>query len=213
MNITFNNNGVPYHFGDDSCGGGKHLSIRYREVADIQLSSSKTQEKQQKGFLGRLLGGFEKLTETYAIIITYYPSWYDKTKTERKTIAITSSEAESAKAVVAFVKGNIAVRITKAQVDNAKLEQAKKIDTVDVINENGEIEKVWRRQTFFGDTVLVADGGTAYHTHADCFESWLDSYKAGFKHWKKISLADAKAQGYTPCRMCDKYYDFDTDEE
>ena len=209
MNITFNNNGLSYRFGDNSCGGGKHLSISYRDVVAISLNNSQP-EAQPKGFWGRVFGSAP--TITYTIIITYYPSWHDKTKTADKVIAVTTGEVEQAKVVVEFVNNHIAERIMQAQIDNEKLEQAKKTDTIDVMNENGEIEKVWRRQTFFGETVLIADGGTAYHTHADCFESWLDSYKTKFNCWKKISLADAKAQGYTPCKKCEKYYDFDDEE-
>ena len=156
-----------------------------------------------------MLSAVKKITETYTIVITYYPTWHDKSKTDNKVITVTLSEIEQAKAVVDFVNNYIIERVKKAQTDNKKLEQAKKTDTVDVINQNGEVEKVWRHQTFIGDTVLIADGGTAYHTHADCFESWLDSYRANFKCWKKISLVDAKADGYTHCKKCEKYYNFD----
>ena len=209
MNIVFNNNNIPYRFSDDSCGGGKHLSIRYREVVSIRLDYSQPQSN-QKGFFGRLFGSTP--TPIYTIVITYYPTWHDKTKTDNKVIAVTSSEVQQAKEVVDFVSNDIAKRIKQAEIDSAKQEQTKKTDTIDVTNENGEIEKVWRRQTFFGNTVLIADGGSAYHTHADCFESWLDSYKAKFTGWKQISLADAKAQGYTPCKKCEKYYDFEDEE-
>ena len=217
MNCTFNNNNVPYSFGKDSCGGGKHLLINYRDIASICLNSSKTKNTQQNSFLKRLLHGVEKITETfietYTIIITYYPTWHDKTKTNDKIISIASNEVEQARLVVDFVNNYIAELSKQKKINDAKIEQAKQTDTVDVVDENGKIEKVWKRQTFFGDTVLTAEGGNAYHTHADCFESWLDSYKSAFKGWKKISLANAKEQGYTLCKLCEKYYDLGEDEE
>ena len=128
-------------------------------------------------------------------------------------ISVTSSEIRQARAVIDFVNNYIAEQNKKSQIDDAKLEYAKKNDTIEIVDLDGNIEKVWKRETFFGDIVLVADGGTTYHTHADCYESWKDSYKANFKCWKKISITDAKSQGYKLCRICERYYDFaDSDE-
>ena len=211
MDYTFNNNGLPYHFGDDSCGGGKHLPIRYNNVTAIQLQGYTPPSQQKRGFFDRLFGSTVKQSEC-SILITYYTSWYDKTNTSDKVVKVLPNEIEQAKTIVLYVNDYIHGLTERQQIEKAKIEQAKKTDTVDVICDDGTIEKIWKRETFFGDIVLIADGGTAYHTHADCYESWKAAYQRNFKGWKKISLRDAESSGYTPCRMCEKYYDFDDTE-
>ncbi len=81
-------------------------------------------------------------------------------------------------------------------------------DPLLIIGLDGKEKEIWRRQTYFGDVVLISDGGRTYHTHADCFEEWEDEYFDKFTGWKEVSLKEVRKKGYRECRYCEKYYDF-----
>ena len=206
--ITFDNNGAPYTFSDHSCGGGKHLSIEYSDIVSIQIKADNS-PSQDKGLGKFLKNAISKIIPKYVIQINYYPSRYNRNSVSTKIVYLKSNEIEQAKSVVAMVEKALMQQKRREEENRIKLEQSKKTDTVDCIDENGNHTKIWKREFLTGDYVLVADGGKTYHTHADCFESWKDWMRAKFKGWKKISLAEAKAQGLTACKLCEKYYDFD----
>ena len=207
-NITFENNGVPFTFSDRYCGGGKHLMIDYSNVVAICLNVDI--EKRGIGFFKRVIS---KLIPKYIIQIDYYSSSFNRDKISSKTIQIRSNEIEQAKTAIKMVENIIAQIKRQHEAEQIKLEKARQSDTIDCIDENGKHTKIWRRECMVGKYVLVADGGKTYHTHADCFESWKDWMRERFTGWKKISIDEAKAQGLTACKLCEKYYDFDEEDE
>lgn len=206
-NVTFENNGAPFTFSDRSCGGGKHLMIDYSNIADIRLTSDSSHSS-NGGFLKSIIS---KFIPQYIIQIDYSSS-FNRNTLLSKTIQIKSSEVEQAKIAIKIVKNAIAQIKHQRELDQIKLKKARQTDTIDCIDENGNHIKIWRRECMLGKYVLVAEGGKTYHTHADCFESWKDWMRERFTGWKKITIDEAKEQGLTPCKLCDKYYDFEEDE-
>ena len=210
--VTFENNGLPFTFNDKYCGGGKHLMIDYSSVVAIQLKVDNT-KLTQKGAIGFLKNAISKISPKYVIQIDYYPSSFNCDRVSSKIIQIKSNEIEQAKTTIKKVENAIAQIKSQNELKRIKLDKARQTDTIDCIDENGKHTKIWRRECMTGKYVLVADGGKTYHTHADCFESWKEWMQERFTGWKKISIDEAKAQGLTACKLCEKYYDIDEKDE
>lgn len=203
MLYTFFNNGKPYDFTDRYCGGGKFSMTQYTDIEDIAIVPP-IGANEKKGFLSL----FAKPVDRKLVFTV-------KRFSDIKTVEIPlkQNEIDYAKQVVSFVC-SIIVENKKQQLEQQrKLDEAKKTDTIDVVDTDGNIKKIYRREVFFKDMVLIAEGGTAYHTHADCYESWKPQYQRTFKHWVLMSKADAEKQGLTECKLCQKYYEFEEDED
>lgn len=227
MNITFDNynsykfcnNNNTYTFYNNFYSG-KNINPSYSDITSIELKVEQKKKKiiDKKEIKFGLLNLQRKIVEetientidVYSIIISRTnPPYYNKIYED--IIIVNEDELEQAKGIVAYIKQYIEKEQIRKEKEKERLNAIKKTDTIDIINENGETETIWRRKTFFGDKVLISEGGKTYHTHADCYENWLDSYKRKFKHWEKISLSDAEQRGYTLCKLCEKYYDGEDD--
>ena len=202
MKHTFFNNGRPYDFTDRYCGGGKFSMTQYTDIQDIAIMPPVT-ENEKKGFLSFLQ------KPVYRKLVFTIKHFSDLKTVE---IPLKQNEIDCAKQVVSFVTGIIAERKKQQFEQQRKLDEAKKTDTIDVVDMDGNIRKIYRQEVFFKDIVLFAEGGTAYHTHADCFESWKPQYQRTFKNWILISKADAEKQGLTECKLCQKYYEFEDED-
>lgn len=66
--VTFENNGRPFTFNDNYCGGGKHLMIDYSSVVAIQLKVDNT-KLTQNGAIGFLKNAISKISPKYVIQI------------------------------------------------------------------------------------------------------------------------------------------------
>ncbi|MGM9636233.1 MAG: hypothetical protein ACI3YE_08795 [Candidatus Avispirillum sp.] len=173
-------------------------------VYDESLLSVKFIE--EKGFI------FKK----YYLAIKYLFGGFRNESVYEKTYPISSSEATKARQASEEATRMIRYLNDKkeeySKEQDRKLAEARKTDTIDAIDVNGINIKIWRRETYFGDTVLFSEGGSVYHTHADCFENWKPMYKRQFKAWRLMKKADAEKQGLCECKLCEKYYEDNDDD-
>lgn len=206
--FKFENNGKPYEIiiGGISREIGVALTdgnlyVRDDDVVSVKLISEDICS-------GRFI---KRNITTYHIEVAYKLSSFGDTYTENISVA----SGEVAKAEEACKKAASMIDKMKAEKEAYKKRQdeliakARAEDTIDAIDVNGKTIKIWRKETFFRELVLIVDGGETYHTHADCFESWKPMYRRNFTGWKIVDLEEAKSQGLNECKLCQKYYDIE----
>ena len=162
------------------------------------------------------VGLFKKTRVQYTLKVTYKfgginPDIY------QKNVMIDKTEVEEARRICDEATAILREIKTKAEArkkaNDEKLQKARRDDTIEAIDLDGNIIKIWRRECFLKDKVLYSDGGEAYHTHADCFEFWKPAHRRKFDKWKIISRQEAKDMGLRECKFCEEYYDFDEDDD
>lgn len=203
---SFSNNGKPYKIilGGSSSEIGIELYDGNLHVNDDNVLSVKLQvEEIETGII------FKRTKQNYFIALEYKLTYFGEAYT--KMIPILSNEVSTAKDACEQAT-QMLEKVRKKKEDYAKeqaekLAKAKKEDTIDAIDIDGKPIKIWRRETYYGDFVLTAEGGQSYHTHADCFESWKPMYRRTFTKWQIVKKVDAKKQGLCECKLCQKYYD------
>ena len=162
-----------------------------------------TKDESLKGFIISL---FSK----YYLVVYYKLSYFDEKISEYK-LQLNKSDLSNALEIVSMFKAYKQRKAIEDKEQEGKLRKDKETNQIEIVDINGNKKKIWIRECFFKDEVLVTEGSTAYHTHADCYLSWKEMYKRKFKGWKVISLKDAEAQGLKECRFCEKYYDGEDD--
>ena len=205
--FKFSNGGRPFEITVEENAYRRTLSFYDGNLHTFDDDCISVELIEQKGLI------FKK----YSLLVKYhFGSSFDKSISS-KTIPLTLSEISTAKQ--ACYEANNMIKYIKDKKEQYSKEQDRKLaearanDTIEVIGLDGKKQKIWRRETFFGDTVLFAEGGNAYHTHADCFESWKPMYKRQFKMWQLMKKSDAENQGLCECKLCEKYYDVDDDDD
>ena len=210
----FKNNGKPFEITLDShsptkviCLYDGNLRVFDEDVISVELVC----EESITGVV------FKKKVQSYTVLVKYlFGSNFSK-KEYTKSISIAIDEVSDAQN--ACIEASNMISLIKAKKEayhkeqEEKLNKAKKEDTIDAIDVDGNEIKIWRGEVFFKDIVLFSEGGEVYHTHADCFESWKPVYRRKFTKWQLINKTEAKAQGLRECKLCENYYNDDVIED
>lgn len=78
-------------------------------------------------------------------------------------------------------------------------------DKVKVIDLNGNEIMVSTYMIIEGtEDVLVAEGGSTFHTSIGCFKKWKPEMQEGFKGWKIIKRKEALKMGMKYCAFCEE---------
>lgn len=208
---SFSNNGKPYQIiiGSSTDEIGIELYDGNLHVKDDNVLS--VQLKYEEIEVGMI---FKRIKRSYYISLEYKLSTFSDDVNTKK-IPILQSEFQLAnKACEQATKMLLKVQEKKEKYEKEqeeKLAKARKEDTIDAIDTEGNSIKIWRRETYYGDLVLIAEEGQVYHTHADCFESWKPMYRRTFTKWQIVKRTDVEKQGFCECKLCQKYYDIDDD--
>ena len=172
--IIFANNGKPYSF--DFAHNWHNGTQPFSEIRTIEL-------KEQSDNIDRAIGNRIRRAlsikeQKEYVIEMHLTSW--RGEGELRTIAVTTKEADWARYVVQSVNAFLAAKRAAEAEQQEKIRISKERDVVDLIDENGNKTKIWIREHLHGDYVLIADGGSTYHTHADCFQNWKSWMQSKF---------------------------------
>lgn len=159
-----------------------------------------------------LKGFFLSLFKKYFLFVQYKLSTFENNVSEYR-LQLTKKDLNNASAIVSLFLTYQEKKEIQRKEDEEALKKDKANNTIEVIDKDGTKKKIWLRECFFKDDVLVTDGGETYHTHADCYLNWKEEYKRKFQGWKVISLKDAKRLGLRECKLCEKYYDYEDEED
>lgn len=180
----------------------------WRSISNIQnitivdgKGRTYTKDESIKGFITSF---FAK----YYLVVNYKLTYFDEKISEYK-LQLNKGDFENALEIVSMFKTYKQRKTIEEKEQEEKLRKDKETNQIEIIDINGNKKKIWLRERFFKDEVLVTEGSTAYHTHADCYLSWSEVYKRKFKGWKVVLLKDAKARGLKECEFCIKYYNDD----
>lgn len=189
-----------------SCSNANGKNSRLlSHISDIDIVDNKgniyIKDKSLKGVIMSL---FTK----YYLVVTYKLSYFNDDESKYK-LQLNKSDLENALEIVSLFNDYKEREAIRNKEREEKLKKDMETNQIEIIDINGNKKKIWIRECFFKDEVLVTEGSKTYHTHADCYLNWNEMYRRKFKGWKVISLKDAEAQGLTECRLCEKYYEVD----
>lgn len=156
-------------------------------------------------------GFITSLFSKYYLLVYYKLNYFDDKISEYK-LQLNKADLSNALEIVSMFSAYKQRKDVEDKEQEEKLRKDKETNQIEIVDINGSKKKIWVRECFFKDEVLVTEGSRTYHTHADCYLSWKEMYKRKFKGWKVISLKDAEAQGLKECRFCQKYYDVKDDD-
>ncbi|MBQ9870538.1 MAG: 3'-5' exonuclease [Eubacterium sp.] len=200
MNYTFNNEGKPYTFYDDHCGGRNHLSLDYRvngsfNIRGVSLIDNGGGEKQ--GFFKML---FSKKPEPSQLILRYQT--FSKTEGfDRQVIIIEPQELEAAREVEKF----LSKKLNDYQEYEKQFEEDNRIcsmEEVPVRCPDGSIIMASTSSMLDEEDKCLYCNGDYYHTSIGCFKNWTVEERKGFNGYDLISIEDAKKRGLKYCRYC-----------
>lgn len=180
-----------------------NLTVSDEDIISLELLSDERKE-------GKL---FKKTVKDYYLLYKYVIGGIQHKEEYEKKMPILETDAEDAAQACLETKSMLmAVKQRKEEYSkeqDRKLAEARKNDVIEAYDLDGNIIKIWRREFFFNDIVLVADGGNAYHTHADCYEEWKPEYRRKFDKWRLMKKDKAISEGLCECKLCEKYYDLE----